>query len=150
MLVILSGYALCLRVNFLCLICFLMASSSRGGGKKGNSKRSRVVDSSVSQRDPNPSHQNSGELDFLDSQQEARYHNFLGRRRATQKFVDMPTLKSLHIHDHVRVLFRNIGWEGLLSLHDVGYLQPTLEFLSSVSFNRRTEYLSFRAFSRNY
>ncbi|CAH1452872.1 unnamed protein product [Lactuca virosa] len=48
-----------------------MASSSRGGGKKGNSKRSRVVDSSVSQRVPNPQRQNSGELAFLDSQQEA-------------------------------------------------------------------------------
>ncbi|CAH1415911.1 unnamed protein product [Lactuca virosa] len=49
-----------------------MASSSRGGGKKGNSKRSRVVDSSVSQRDPHPPRQNSGALAFLDSQQEAR------------------------------------------------------------------------------
>ncbi|CAH1422693.1 unnamed protein product [Lactuca virosa] len=49
-----------------------MASSSCGGGKRGNSKRSRVIDSSVSQRGPNPPRQNSGELAFLDSQHEAR------------------------------------------------------------------------------
>lgn len=61
----------------------------------------------------------------------------------------MPTIESLHIHHQVHTLFRNIGWEGLLSLHDASYVQPTLEFLSSVSFNNQTEYLSFRAFIRN-
>lgn len=41
-----------------------MASTSREGGKKDKSKRSRVVHSSDSQRDPNPPCQYFGDMEF--------------------------------------------------------------------------------------
>lgn len=54
-------FALCLRVK---IFISLMASTSREGGKKDKSKRSRVVHSSDSQRDPNPPCQYFGDMEF--------------------------------------------------------------------------------------
>ncbi|CAI9263842.1 unnamed protein product [Lactuca saligna] len=64
--------------------------------------------------------------------QQGKLESFLKRGHAIQKFAHVPTLKELHVYNQVKTLFRNIGWPGLLRVHELSYKVPTAEFLSSV------------------
>ncbi|CAI9271040.1 unnamed protein product [Lactuca saligna] len=50
--------------------------------------------------------------------------------------------------DQVKTLFRNIGWHGLLRVHELSYKVPTAEFLSSVYLDHGI--LSFRLMNQDY
>ncbi|CAI9302867.1 unnamed protein product [Lactuca saligna] len=78
---------------------------------------------------PNPAH---GGVVCLGPIQEGKFESFLQWGHVTQKFAHVPSLKELHIYKQVQTLFHNIGWHGLLRVHELSYKVPTTEFLSSV------------------
>ncbi|CAI9266502.1 unnamed protein product [Lactuca saligna] len=78
---------------------------------------------------PNPTH---GGVVCRDPIQVAKLEAFLQRAHTTQQFSHVPSLRELHIYNQVHTLFRNIGWQGLLQVHELSYKVPTVEFLSSL------------------
>ncbi|KAI3768431.1 hypothetical protein L2E82_19102 [Cichorium intybus] len=129
-----------------------MASSSRTYSR--GSKRQIVYSASSGSSDEEPEQQDfdmgDAGIAFMTDAQEARFYNFLERTGQAQKFVDVPTLRDLHIEAGVRKLLSNIGWEGLMNISEKSYSNPTIEFLSSVEFNVHTTVLSFRMFNRSH
>ncbi|CAI9266379.1 unnamed protein product [Lactuca saligna] len=80
--------------------------------------------------------------------QQGKLESFLKRGHAIQKFAHVPTLKELHVYNQVKTLFRNIGWHGLLRVHELSYKVPTAEFLSSVYLDHGILY--FRLMNQDY
>ncbi|CAI9265571.1 unnamed protein product [Lactuca saligna] len=80
--------------------------------------------------------------------QQGKLESFLKRGHAIQKFAHVPTLKELHVYNQVKTLFRNIGWHGLLRVHEFSYKVPTAEFLSSVYLDHGIVY--FRLMNQDY
>ncbi|CAI9267004.1 unnamed protein product [Lactuca saligna] len=80
--------------------------------------------------------------------QQGKLELFLKRGHAIQTFAHVPTLKELHVYNQVKTLFRNIGWHGLLRVHELSYKVPTDEFLSSVYLDHGILY--FRLMNQDY
>ncbi|CAI9271383.1 unnamed protein product [Lactuca saligna] len=80
--------------------------------------------------------------------QAAKLEAFLQRMHTTQQFAHVPSLRELHIYNQVHTLFRNIGWHGLLKVHELNYKVPTTEFLSSFDLDHGV--LSFRLMNQDH
>ncbi|CAI9297520.1 unnamed protein product [Lactuca saligna] len=124
-----------------------------------SSKRPRQTKSSARRRKPRPPSPPSRSptppadpshfgVVCLGPIQQGKLESFLKRGHAIQKFAHVPTLKELHVYNQVKTLFRNIGWHGLLRVHELSYKVPTAEFLSSVYLDHGILY--FRLMNQDY
>ncbi|CAI9298208.1 unnamed protein product [Lactuca saligna] len=80
--------------------------------------------------------------------QQGKLESFLKQGHVIQKFAHFPSLKELHVYNQVKTLFRNIGWHGLLRVHELSYKVPITEFLSSVYLDHGILY--FRLMNQDY
>ena len=98
------------------------------------------------QGDP-PSFPNRHDIYFATNVEYARYLSYDSKPIYNSKFLKTGVLKALHMQTEVTRLFKNIGWEKLLTLKPrKGYIRPTLEFLSTLTGSHRHGRISFRAY----
>ena len=89
-------------------------------------------------------------LIFKSNQQEILYASLMWRVKGAHKFMDIKSLKDLHIYKGVHKILKNIGCEGVLNLHALSYQTPMLELLSSITFDYQTHILTFRLLNQSH
>ncbi|KAL4588320.1 hypothetical protein LXL04_001204 [Taraxacum kok-saghyz] len=131
-------------------------SSGKSSRHKGKEPKRARVDTDTPETDsPQPTPirmdipaENTHGIVFVNDNQIRHYQNIFKQHFYHTKFVPRGVLRELHMQNEVKRIFKNIGWEKLLTLQPrEGYLRPTLEFLSCLSLGPSDAYIDFRMYN---
>ncbi|CAM8984884.1 unnamed protein product [Rhodiola kirilowii] len=68
------------------------------------------------------------------SRSERERDKIASRRCVTNRYIDVPTLERIGLHDQVVEILHSCGWTGLLEMRDVTYPDLVREFISEFEF----------------